>query len=180
MLRRLVKSIIFGLVLSSTAAAFEFVDFNTQHWMGFNVHICGQKSFMRGAHVQANRFLCTNKMTVYQHGGRKVIGEQMIVASRRLVSNQGYQSHGMAACPPGKAMVGLHAGKNQLVCGSMVGLGKRYALEVSIDSNTVEQEGGVTMHACPVGSVMVGIHISKNLFLCGHLEQDPFYKEKDW
>ena len=88
-----------------------------------------------------------------------------------------YQSHEMAACPPGKAMVGLHAARNVLLCAPL------QVSDLFVDSHTYRQpEGAATpifgsstgkMHACPKGSVMMGIHDARDLLLCGRVPQRP-------
>jgi hypothetical protein len=141
----------------------EFLDTGTQTGVGvrmevhgnLNMHMCRSGSFMVGVNIGENYFLCNDDFgllgTAYkpsdlepnydpQKGGR-------------------YTSHSMAACPPGKAMVGLHVGKNVLLCAPLK------MRDLFVDASTRR----VGMHACPEGSVMVGIHAGCNLLLCGRV-----------
>lgn len=138
----------------------EFVDYGTQYlikvrfadFLGegpLSIHICTGYSYMTGVHVKDNRFLCDDYVAVYPPSA--------LTTNEAPGQLQRYQSHGMAACPPGKAMVGLHAARNVLLCAPL------QTTNLFIDADT-QREG---MHACPKGSVLVGIHDDRNLLLCG-------------
>jgi len=137
------------------------------------LHKCGGSSFMVGVHVKKNQFLCEDGVgwfgTVYQPSDLTVNAMQPKLFER-------YQSHGMAACPPGKAMTGLHAARNVLLCAPL------QMTDLFVDSHTyrgVGPVGGIgglqqaRMHACPKGSVMVGIHDARDLLLCGRVAIPP-------
>ncbi len=137
------------------------------------LHKCAGSSFMVGAHVKNNQFLCEDGVgwfgTAYQPSDLTTNAMPPKVFER-------YQSHGMAACPPGKAMVGLHAARNVLLCAPL------QTTDWFVDSYTYRQPEGVTsflgplrgsMHTCPKGSVMVGIHDARDLYLCGRVPQRP-------
>jgi len=157
---------LFAGTFGGQAVAGEFLDQATQHAIAIpfgavlsqgiqSVHVCPCGSFMTGVHIRDNRFLCEDGITD-SRGGRYTPSQIRVNVSPGT-SRQRYQSHGMAACPPGTAMVGLHEGKNALLCAPLE------TTELFVDSHTVRQN----MHACPHGSVMVGIHVGRNLLLCG-------------
>lgn len=147
------------------AVAGEFLDQTTQHAISIpfgvlpqgveSVHVCPCGCFMTGVHIQDNRFLCEDGITDAR-GGRYTPSEIRVNASPGA-PRQRYQSHGMAACPPGTAMVGLHEGKNALLCAPLE------TTELFVDSYTQR----LGMKACPIGTVMVGIDVGRNLLLCG-------------
>ena len=152
------------------AVAGEFLDHTTQHeiWLPWPtmlrgkeiqpIHVCPGASFMTGVHVKDNRFLCEDGIK-YSRGGRYSPSDIKVNRTPGGGPPKRYQSHGMVACPPGTAMVGLHEGLNTLLCVSLE------TTELFVDSHTVRQN----MHACPHRSVMVGIHVDRNLLLCGRL-----------
>ena len=138
------------------------------------LHKCGGSSFMVGVHVKNNRFLCEDGV-----GWFKAAYQPSDITTNSMPPKEfeRYESHGMAACPPGKAMVGLHAGRNVLLCAPL------QVTDLFVDSHTYRQPEGAAppilgsstgkMHACPKGSVMVGIHDGRDLLLCGRVPQRP-------
>jgi hypothetical protein len=152
------------------AGAGEFVDYGTQHqimppfadFMGdkgtevLALHICASGSFMTGVHVKYNRFLCEDGLSSFRGGAYSPSDIRTNLNPNKQPPVR-YQSHGMAACPPGTAMVGLHAARNVLLCVPL------QTTDWFIDANTARYG----MHACPQGSVMAGIHVGRNLLLCG-------------
>jgi len=145
------------------AVAGEFVDTGTQTGVAvrwdirgnLNTHMCRGGAFMVGVHVGKNYFLCNDAFgflgTTYQPSD--------LEPNYDPKTGGRYASHSMAACPPGKAMVGLHVDKNVLLCAPLK------MRDLFVDAHTER----VGMHACPEGSVMVGIHVGRNLLLCGRL-----------
>jgi hypothetical protein len=150
------------------AVAGEFLDGSTQHEILIpfppfgnkiiQIHICRGGSFMTGVHVKDNRFLCEDGIK-YPRGRRYSPSDIKVNRTPDHGPARHYQSHGMAACPPGTAMVGLHEDRNVLLCAPLE------TTELFVDSHTQR----LGMHACPKGSVMVGIHVGRNLLLCGRL-----------
>jgi hypothetical protein len=152
-------------VFGGQAVAREFIDTDTHiNWFVplkdindvLDIHYCRDAAFMVGVHVGKNEFLCDDSF-----------GIALSDATVNFISPQllyRYESQGMAACPPGKAMFGLHVAKNVLLCANC----KRLIAtrDLFIDAATVR----LGMHACPEGSVMVGIHVGRNLLLCGHVQ----------
>lgn len=147
-----------------------FTDF--QKAPALMLHKCGGSSFMVGVHVKMNQFLCEDGIgwfgTAYQPSDLTVNAMPPKLFER-------YQSHGMAACPPGKAMVGLHAARNVLLCAPL------QMTDLFVDSHTYRTTGSGRpigrpmsgMHTCPKGSVMVGIHDARDLLLCGRVAIPP-------
>ena len=153
------------------AFAGEFIDYGTAYkimvpfsdFMGdkgsevVGIHICAGGSFMTGVHVQENRFLCDDGRSWPRSGYSPADIKTNVDPGRKGFHR--YQSHGMAACPPGTAMIGLHAARNVLLCAPLP------TTDWFVDPHTQRQR----MHACPEGSVMVGIHVGRNNFLCGRV-----------
>jgi len=169
MLRIFLAIFLIAGAFGGPAVADEFVDYGTQYqfkppfadFLGqepISLHICAGGSFMTGVHVKYNWFLCEDGKGWFGSTYRP----SELTANEMPGRKERYSSHGMAACPPGKAMVGLHADRNVLLCAPLK------MTDLFIDADTQRDKMPV-MHACPKGSVMVGIHDAHNLLLCGRL-----------
>jgi len=150
------------------AIASEFQDTGTQAsiFVNFNdiesaldVHICKGGTFMIGVQVEEDRFLCEDSIGFMGSAYAPSDLEPNYALDRHVR----YISHGMAACPPPTAMVGLNASKNVLLCAPCPAFVATQDLFVDIDT---VREG---MHACPEDSVMVGILLDHDLLLCGRI-----------
>ena len=150
------------------AIACEFQDTGTQTSIFVNfhdiesdldVHICKGGTFMTGVRVEENRFLCDDSIGLMGSAYEPSDLEPNYALDRHVR----YVSHGMAACPPPTAMVGLNTSKNVLLCAPCPAFVATEDLFVDIDT---VREG---MHACPEGSVMVGILPGHDLLLCGQV-----------
>jgi hypothetical protein len=130
-----------------------------------DIHTCRGGSFMVGVHVGKNIFLCDDS---FGYLGKTYSPSDLTdqrtptPAAPNISPFRPYESHGMAACPPGKAMVGLHVGRNVLLCAPL------QTRDLFVDEYT-QTSKGLRMHRCPEGSVMVGIHVGRNLLLCGRV-----------
>jgi hypothetical protein len=130
-----------------------------------DIHTCRGGSFMVGVHVGKNIFLCDDS---FGYLGKTYLPSDLTdqrtptPAAPNISPFRSYESHGMAACPPGKAMVGLHVGRNVLLCAPL------QTRDLFVDEYTTTSKG-LRMHRCPEGSVMVGIHVGRNLLLCGRV-----------
>jgi hypothetical protein len=130
-----------------------------------DIHTCRGGSFMVGVHVGKNIFLCDDS---FGYLGKTYSPSDLTdqrtptPAAPNISPFRPYESHGMAACPPGKAMVGLHVGRNVLLCAPL------QTRDLFVDEYT-QTSTGLRMHRCPEGSVMVGIHVGRNLLLCGRV-----------
>lgn len=194
MVIRVLVLILLVLSFAQAAVAETFVDGGSQHNMAkpglgslvkpglvggklHAVHVCGRgNAVMTGAHVGQNLFLCTDQLSMMSANGNTVTWSP-VYSSSDITSNyvnglSSYQSHGMAACPPGHAMVGLHAGANILACVDVARSAPQGArLQQWVDGNTQTRQGMVNIHSCGAeGSFMVGIHVGRNLFLCGRFQ----------
>jgi len=145
--------------------ACEFQDTSTQsrRFVNFadiernlDIHICKGGAFMVGVQVEENRFLCEDSIGLMG----ATYEPSDLEPNYALNHHVRYVSHGMAACPPPTAMVGLDVNQNVLLCAPCPALVTM--LELFVDVDTV-REG---MHACPEGSVMVGILLGHDLLLC--------------
>ena len=168
--------------MGGRATAAEFVDYSTAHQMAvpfsdvsqnpLSLHICANYSFMIGVHVQANQFACEDVFTTEPPDSRESIRHggpaQIKPNANPNALNMRYESYGMAACPPGTAMVGLHAAGNVLACAPVP---QYYTLEFMVDPHTYRFLGTVNMHVCPKNWFMVGIHEGRDLLLCGRLKR---------
>ena len=151
------------------AIACEFQDAGTKIRMFVNfsdierhldIHMCKGGTFMVGVQVEENRFLCDDSIGFMASAYEPSDLEPNYDALNRHVR---YISHGMAACPPPTAMVGLDVDQNVLLCAPCTAFVATEDLFVDIDT---VREG---MHACPEGSVMVGILLGHDLLLCGQV-----------
>ena len=169
------------------AVAAEFIDYGTSHQFmvpfadsskgPLALHICGGNTFMIGVHVKDNKFACEDSFPfLYADGGDKFFYSIRYQSPAEIIPNaqrgsvQRYESHGMAACPPGTAMIGLHAARNVLACAPFSSTNpsdSMWALDLFVDAHTYRNVGGERLHTCPLGSVMVGIHDARDLLLCG-------------
>ncbi len=150
------------------AVAGETVDIGTQTKMYVNfigierdldIHMCRGGVFMVGVHVGENRFLCEDRFGYMGYSYAPSDLKPNYAPGR----GDRYSSHGMAAYPPGTAMVGLHVAKNELLCAPLPALVVNY--DLIVDSHT-ERSG---MHACQESRVMVGINVGTNQLLCGRV-----------
>jgi len=150
------------------ALACEFQDTGTKINMFVNfsdiqrdldIHMCKGGTFMTGIQAEENRFLCDDSIglmgAAYESSDLK--------PNYALDQHVRYISHGMVACPPPEAMVGLDVDHNVLLCAPDPAFVATEDLFVDIDT---VREG---MHACPEGSVMVGILAGNDLLLCGQV-----------
>jgi len=135
-----------------------FVDFSDIE-RDLDIHMCKGGTFMVGVQVEENRFLCDDSIGLIGSAYAPSDLEPNYALNRHVR----YISHGMAACPPPTAMVGLDVDHNVLLCAPSPALVTM--LDLSVDVDTV-REG---MHACPEGSVMVGILLGHDLLLCGQV-----------
>jgi hypothetical protein len=71
----------------------------------------------------------------------------------------GNQCNGMHCCASGKAMAGVHVGRNTFICRDMVDPANETCF---VDTNTQR----ANMHACPAGTYMHGLHVDQNLLTC--------------
>jgi hypothetical protein len=169
------------LSFTPNANAETFLDGGTQQQLGvqkgfvgklLSVHVCGRgNAVMQGVHVGQNQFLCTDRITSTLSDGSTrtwVPAYTRGEVTSNYVNNMPYQSNGMAACPPGYAMVGLHAGENVLACAYVARSAPAgNTLQLWVDSSTQHWEGRLSLHSCGEGAFMVGIHVGNNLLLCG-------------
>jgi hypothetical protein len=135
-----------------------FVNFSDIH-SELDIHMCKGGTFMVGVQVEENRFLCDDSIGLIG----SAYAPSDLEPNYALNRDVRYISHGMAACPPPTAMVGLNTSKNVLLCAPCPALVATQ--DLFVDMNTV-REG---MHACPEGSVMVGILLGHDLLLCGQV-----------
>ena len=135
-----------------------FVNFSDIE-MDLDIPMCKGGTFMVGVRVEENRFLCEDSIGLMGAAYAPSDLEPNYALNRYVR----YESHGMAACPPPTAMVGLNTSKNVLLCAPCPAFVASEDLFVDIDT---EREG---MHACPEGSVMVGILLGHDLLLCGQV-----------
>jgi len=187
MVIRVFVLILLALSFAQAAVAETFVDGGSQHNMAkpglgvggklISVHVCGRgNAVMTGAHVGQNLFLCSDQLSMTSANGSTITWSPVYnpwdIRSNLVNGLSSYQSHGMAACPPGHAMVGLHAGANILACVDVARSAPQGArLQQWVDGNTQTRQGMVNMHSCGAeGSFMVGIHVGRNLFLCGRFQ----------
>jgi hypothetical protein len=147
------------------AIACEFKDTGTQTRIFVNfsdiecdldIRMCKGGTFMIGAQVEENHFLCEDSIGFMGSAYEPSDLEPNYALDQKVR----YISHGMAACPPPTAMVGLDVDHNVLLCAPCPAL--IAMLDLFVDIDTV-REG---MHACPEGSVMVGILLGHDLLLC--------------
>jgi len=124
-----------------------------------DIHMCKGGTFMVGVQVEENRFLCDDSIGLMGSAYESSDLEPNYALNRHVR----YISHGMAACPPPTAMVGLNTSQNVLLCAPNPAFVATEDLFVDIDTI---REG---MHACPEGSVMVGILAGNDLLLCGRI-----------
>jgi len=150
------------------ALACEFQDTGTKINMFVNfsdiqrdldIHMCKGGTFMVGVQVEENRFLCEDSIGLMGAAYDPSDLEPNYALDRQVR----YTSHGMAACPPPEAMVGLDVSQKVLLCAPNPAFVATEDLFVDIDT---VREG---MHACPEGSVMVGILPGHDLLLCGQV-----------
>jgi len=148
--------------------ACEFQDAGTKTRMFVNfsdiqrdldIHMCKGGTFMVGVQVEENRFLCEDSIGFM--GSAYVPSD--LEPNYALDRHVRYISHGMTACPPPEAMVGLDIDHNVLLCAPNPAFVASEDLFVDIDT---AREG---MHACPESSVMVGILPDHDLLLCGQV-----------
>jgi hypothetical protein len=135
-----------------------FVNFSDIH-SELDIHMCKGGTFMVGVQVEENRFLCDDSIGLIG----SAYAPSDLEPNYALNRDVRFISHGMAACPPPTAMVGLNTSKNVLLCAPCPALVATQ--DLFVDMNTV-REG---MHACPEGSVMVGILLGHDLLLCGQV-----------
>jgi len=135
-----------------------FVDFSDIE-RDLDIHMCKGGTFMTGIQVKENRFLCDDSIGLMG----SAYEPSDLEPNYALNHHVRYESHGMAACPPPTAMVGLDVDHNVLLCAPSPALVTMLDLSVDIDT---AREG---MHACPEGSVMVGILPDHDLLLCGQV-----------
>jgi len=124
-----------------------------------DIHMCKGGTFMVGVQVEENRFLCDDSVGLMGSAYESSDLEPNYALDRHVR----YISHGMVACPPPEAMVGLDVDHNVLLCAPDPAFVATEDLFVDIDT---VREG---MHACPEGSVMVGILAGNDLLLCGQV-----------
>lgn len=148
------------------AIASEFLDTGTGNRIFVNfigiesdldIHMCKGGTFMVGVDVEESRFLCDDSIGFMG----STYAPSDLEPNYALDRNVRYTSHGMAACPPDTAMVGLQVSRNVLLCAPCTALDETQELFVDADT---ERLG---MHACPENSVMVGILAGRDLLLCG-------------
>lgn len=135
-----------------------FVNFNDIE-SDLDIHICKGGTFMVGAQVEDNRFLCDDSIGFMGSAYAPSDLEPNYALNRHVR----YLSHGMASCPPPTAMVGLNVHENVLLCAPCPAFVSTE--DLFVDIGTVRQG----MHACPEGSVMVGILLGHDLLLCGQV-----------
>ncbi|MDU8927256.1 hypothetical protein RXV86_07660 [Alisedimentitalea sp. MJ-SS2] len=173
MVARILAALLFSVAFVQPAPAETFVDGGTQM---SSTHVCGRSNaVMKGAHVGKNLFLCTDQLIWTSASGIATAWFPVYIQSdvkSNYYNGSKYQSHGMAACPPGFAMAGFNERLNILACVDVARSAPSGAkLQQWVDGHTQFRTGSVTMHACPGdGSFMVGIHVGKNLFLCGRYQ----------
>jgi dienelactone hydrolase len=73
----------------------------------------------------------------------------------------GTQCNGMHCCPAGKAMAGIHVGRNDFICRDVLASSRE---ECTVDTGTQR----ANMHACPAGNYLRGVDLSQNFFTCCH------------
>ena len=135
-----------------------FVNFS-DIYRDLDIHMCKGGTFMVGVQVEENRFLCDDSIGIIGSAYAPSDLEPNYAFDQQVR----YISHGMAACPPPEAMVGLDVDHNVLLCAPCPSLVATEDLFVDIDT---AREG---THACPEGSVMVGILPGQDLLLCGQV-----------
>ena len=119
-MRRIILAVLLVFtIVGGRATAAEFVDYGTQHQLyvedlevrnPLSLHICANNAFMIGAHVKANQFVCEDTFPIVGFWGQSASREPQILfrhsGPAAIFSNVKkmvrYQSHGMAACPPGQ------------------------------------------------------------------------------
>jgi hypothetical protein len=148
------------------ATASEFLDKGTENRVFVNfigieddldIHMCKGGTFMVGVDVEENRFLCDDSVGFMGLTYAPSDLEPNYALGRQVR----YTSHGMVACPPDTAMVGLDVAEDVLLCAPCTALDETQELFVDADT------GRLGMHACPEGSVMVGVLVGRDLLLCG-------------
>jgi len=168
MLRIFLVICMIASIFGGQAVAGEFTDTGTQTrifvnfsdiYSDLDIHICKGGTFMTGIQVEENRFLCDDSMGLMATAYDPSDLEPNYAFDQQVR----YVSHGMAACPPPTAMVGLDVDHNVLLCAPCPSFVATEDLFVDIDT---AREG---MHACPEGSVMVGILPDHDLLLCGQV-----------
>jgi len=135
-----------------------FVNFSDIH-RNLDIHMCKGGTFMVGVQVEENRFLCDDRIGLIGSAYAPSDLEPNYAFDQQVR----YISHGMAACPPPEAMVGLDVDHNVLLCAPNPAFVATEDLFVDIDT---AREG---MHACPEGSFMVGILPGHDPLLCGQV-----------
>jgi len=155
-----------GGAFGGGAIACEFLDSGTENRIFVNfidiesdldIHMCKGGTFMVGVDVGEIRYLCDDSIGFMGSTYAPSDLEPNYALGRQVH----YESHGMAACPPDTAMVGLHVSRNVLLCTPCSALDETQ--ELFVDADTV----WLGMHACPEDSVMVGILAGRDLLLCG-------------
>lgn len=142
MLKILFASLLLISSLGYARTNVEKADYGTQRQ---GMHACPAGSYMTGAHLAQNVFLCAT----FTHSTYKLAYEKVDAGTQQL---------GMHVCPKGTVMTGFHAGRNLLLCAPFAeGGGRRF-----VDTST--QRNGV--HACALDMPMAGIHVGNNAFAC--------------
>lgn len=126
---------------------------------GFGGYSPGQEkvddsSQVSGWHPEGDATMhgCPSGAVTGVHGGNILACAPLARGS--LFVDKEHQRQGMHACPEGTVLVGFHAARNWLLCGTF--------REV-LSGQEVQRNN---MLSCPPGMFVTGLHISKNKLLC--------------